>query len=189
MRKGRGRLSSIDMLPEEAQPHLQWANEQLAQRKLTQDEIRIRFNLELEKLDIPIISRSAFNRASINGALLARYMDQQSRVMAVMVDRLGKTAESDVGMLLTEVVKILIYDVLSGSITSGEAPSMKMLREASIAIRNLEAGRKTSVQTSSLKAEFRERAVEAVEEAGKKTGLDEAALDEIRERVYGIIGE
>lgn len=35
-REGRGRLSSIDQLPEEAEPDIVWANEQLRKEKLPQ---------------------------------------------------------------------------------------------------------------------------------------------------------
>ena len=46
-REGRGRLSSIDLLPDEAEPEVVWALEQLRDRKLPQTAILAEFNERL----------------------------------------------------------------------------------------------------------------------------------------------
>ena len=82
-RQGRGRLSSIDLLPDVAEEAIVWALEQLRERKLPQNVIHAEFNemlLDLNAqhdLDPPIepISKSAFNRYSVRKAMIFRKLD------------------------------------------------------------------------------------------------------------------
>lgn len=59
-KEGRGHLSSIDMLPDEAEAAIVWANDQLRERKLPAAVILTEFNEQLADLGIPAVSKTVF---------------------------------------------------------------------------------------------------------------------------------
>ena len=126
-RRGRGRLSSIDLLPEEAEPAVMRAMDALKERKKPQAQILRVLNMELEALGIKPISKSAFNRKALWLATYGRQLEQAREIASVWAERLNETPEGDVGMLLGETLKTLIFDVMSESSLSKKSPSMVML--------------------------------------------------------------
>ena len=64
-REGRGRLSSIDLLPEEAEEDVVWALEQLRARNLPQTVILAEFNERLADKGIEAISKSSWSRYAV----------------------------------------------------------------------------------------------------------------------------
>src|SRR3546814_19476969 len=67
--EGRGRLSSIDLLPEEAEPDIVWASEQLRLRETPAKMILAEFNARLADRCIASISTSAWGRYSVRNAI------------------------------------------------------------------------------------------------------------------------
>src|SRR3546814_9118424 len=74
--EGRGRLSSIDLLPEEAEPDIVWASEQLRLREKPAKMILAEFNARLADRGIASISKSAWGRYSVRKAIQFRKLDQ-----------------------------------------------------------------------------------------------------------------
>lgn len=76
---GRGRLSNIELLPEECAHVVHWAAQELQKRERHQTEIYAEFTEKLlairaedGELDFAIPSRSAFNRYSVNLAEMTK---------------------------------------------------------------------------------------------------------------------
>ena len=111
-RQGRGRLSSIDTLPEEAEEDVVWALEQLRDRKLPQSIIREEFNARLIAKDIEPISKSAFNRYAVRKAIQFRKMDEVRRISSELVETLGTDAPDDVTVLVAEMIKVSMFKIL-----------------------------------------------------------------------------
>ena len=188
-RKGRGRLSSIDLLPEDAEPAIMKALDALKDRKKSQAEILRELNADLEALDLDItpISKSAFNRKALWLASYGRQLENAREIAGVWAERLDETPEGDVGMLLGETIKTLIFDVLSEASISKTSPSMAMLGIASESLRNLEKARELSVVTrSKIEANFIKNANKAVEKAGKEKGLSKDTINEIKSQILGV---
>ena len=61
----RGRLSSLDLSPEEGHDDIVWAMAQLNERKRSQEDIRFELNDRLAVKGIDAISKSAFNRRAV----------------------------------------------------------------------------------------------------------------------------
>ena len=187
-KKGRGRLSSLDLLPVEAEADYAWALGQLAKRERTQEAIRDELNLRLLGLGLEPVSKSAFNRKAMSFALMARQIEQTREMAGIMAERMDNQPEGDVGLLLGELIKSLTFDVLSGEMMDGEAPSMKTLKTAADTVDKLERARKANVDTAArIKKQFADQAMAAVDEAGKQAGLSAENLKLIREQVYGIM--
>lgn len=187
-KKGRGRLSSLDLLPQEAEADYAWALGQLAKRERTQEAIRDELNLRLLGLGLEPVSKSAFNRKAMSFALMARQIEQTREMAGIMAERMDNQPEGDVGLLTGELIKSLVYDVLAGEMISGEAPSIKLLKTAAETINKLERARKANMDTAvRIKKQFAGEAMQAVEAAGKQAGLSAENLKLIREQVYGIM--
>jgi len=190
MGKGRGRLSSIDLLPEEAQPCVSAALAALSERKRTQEDIRRELNECLAKLGLGPISRSTFNRKALQIAAVGRQLQQAREVAAVMAEKLSDLPEGDIGLLLIEALKTLIYDVIMNEALAAEGgrAGLKMFSQAADAIMRLERARKTNAETRRLALrEFAQAAEEAVERAGREAGLSAEAVAQIRREVLGVV--
>lgn len=186
-RKGRSRLSSIDLLPEEAEPAVMAAIKALKDRKRSQADILRGLNGDLDKLGVKPISKSAFNRKALWLASYGTQLENAREIAAVWAEKLDETPEGDVGMLLGETIKTLIFDVLSEVAISKKSPSIVMLGVASEALRNLEKARELSVATRvRIETNFVKQAGKAVEKAGKEKGLSRDTIAAIKSQILGV---
>ena len=98
MAAGRGRLSSIDLLPPEAEDDVEWAHTELAARACTIDEIHQSFCTRLLAKGIKPISRSAFHRSSMRLNRMASRLGEVREIAGVLPDDFGwRWKAEDVG--------------------------------------------------------------------------------------------
>lgn len=191
-RAGRGRLSSIDMLPDVAEEAIIWAMEALRERRLPQNVILSEFNemlLDLNRdhdLDPPIepISKSAFNRFSVRKAIAFRRLDEAHQVGRELVRSMDPKMPDDVTIAVAELIKASAFEILEqGNSTA------KGLMELSRAVA-------TAVQAQRSSAEYRQRlqsevdaklaeAAKKLGEVGEKNGVSPKAMKEIN-RALGV---
>lgn len=179
---GRGQLSSIDMLPEEADDDIVWALEQLREARLPQNTILIEFNERLADKAIDPISKSAWNRYSVRKAKEFRKLDEARR-MARELNKLFDASSSDeVTILIAELIKVGLQDVLMNQ--SELKPKAYM--EAARALQSVVQSQKSSADhRAKLQEEERQKNAELVNSIGKKAGLSSEALAEINNRLMG----
>jgi hypothetical protein len=184
---GRGRLSSIDLLPDEALPDVQWAIEELKARRRTADSIRDELNQRL--LSIPgckPISKSSFGRYSLHLAAHGAAMMQLRDAAAMFAERMDEEPDGDVGLLLVETIKSLVYSVMMAE-QDKETPDMKMLKAAADAVYSLEIARRTNLKAAHVKREkFITQAADEVEKAAKEAGLSADRAAQLRREVLGV---
>ncbi|WP_429813581.1 phage protein Gp27 family protein [Ensifer sp. B1-9] len=186
-RKGRGRLSSLDMLPDEAQDDLIWALGQLNERRRSQADILFELNDRLEVRGIEPVSRSAFNRKAMRLAKRTMQLEERRHVYAGIAERLTPEEVSKADIVLGEFLKTLIDELLDGEgLDSKNAMELaKAYKETVVAQRHsAEHRRKLEVEAQAKIS----RAVDAVEGELQKKGTTDGAevLRRIREDVYGI---
>jgi len=186
--KTRGRLSTIDLLPDEAVPYANAAIAALKERRRTQDDIREELNNHLLSLGLNPISFAAFSRKALQIAAMGANLIQAREIAAVMAEKLNDAPQGNVGLLLVETLKALVYDVIMNqSLSDGDA-SIDMLRKSADAIMRLERARKMNVETEAKRAkEFVGKADEAVVRAGKQAGLSKDQVSQIRREVLGVV--
>ena len=80
--QGRGRLSSIDQLPDACEPDIVWALEQLEARKEHSNTILREFNARIADKGAGKISPQAWSRWSIRKALQLRRMQEGRAIMS-----------------------------------------------------------------------------------------------------------
>lgn len=186
-KRGRGRLSSIDTLPEEAEPAVHRAFQALTDRKKPQAQILRVLNMELEAIGAKPISKSAFNRKALWLASYGRQLEQAREIASVWSERLDETPDGDVGMLLGETLKTMIFDVMAEASLSKKSPSMVMLGVAAEALRNLEKAREISVTTRvKIERDFVRDAKKAVDRVAKEKGLSKDTISAIKSQILGV---
>lgn len=185
--RGRGRLSSIDLLPDEARPHVMAAMAELKERRRTQDDIREELNTHLLAMGLAPVSRSAFNRTALWLAGYGERLTQAREVAAVLAEKLDEAPAGDVGLLLNETIKTMVYDIIMDQTLGDEAASVKMLKEAALTLHRLEAARKLSVHTrKQIVDDFAAKAEAAVDTVVKARGLSAETAEEIKAKILGI---
>ena len=113
-REGRGRLSSIDMLPDEAEPDVIWAIEQLRERSLPQTAILKEFNARLADRGIGSIAKSSWSRYAVRKAIAFRQLDDVHRLSDDVISSLGSGGADKVTMFVGELLKLQMLQLLEG---------------------------------------------------------------------------
>lgn len=190
-RRGRGRLSSIELLPDDADPIVAWAAQELKARSLPQIDILAEFNKRLATLaddsdqNIKPISSSAFNRYSIRQAGMTRRLQQTTEIAKVLTERRLPGETDNLTIAITETIKTLVFELLEAG---GEAGlSMKAAKEAAEAVRAAVAAEKmSSDRRQKVEAEFANKAAKAVNQVAKVKGLTTETADAIKAQILGV---
>lgn len=176
--EGRGRLSSIDLLPEEAEPDIAWALEQLRDRNKPSKMIFAEFNSRLADRGIGPIKKSAWGRWSIRKAIQFRKIDEARQIASELVPSLGTDGPDHVTMLIAEMVKVAAFQLLEG-----DDIKPKALMELSRAVATAVGAQKTSAEhRRQLEAEVDaklKKIAEAVAEVGVKAGTSAETMKKI----------
>lgn len=177
MAKGRGRLTAIDQLPDECEPIVGWAAQELADRTRTQVEIYGEFKQKLialqgeQGLDFDIPSFSAFNRYSVRLAMISRRLEQTREIAATLSERMDAAGSDDLTLIAAEAIKTLIFEVLQAKGEAGIDPKGAM--ELANALRAASAAQASSSNRRlKLEAEEKLRRVESEMKANAEKALD-----------------
>jgi Protein of unknown function (DUF3486) len=183
----RGRLSSIDLLPEEAHPHIRDAIEALTKRMAPQESIREKLNGHLLALGLDPISRSAFNRKSLALAKIGENIRAAREMAAVFAEKMDDMPEGDVGMLINETIKVLIYNMTQDIAAMDIEVSAKMLKELSLTLHRLEIAGKVSVaRREQIEQRTQAKANQVVDAVAKSRGLSAETAEAIKSKILGI---
>ena len=183
-REGRGRLSSIDLLPDEATPDVIWALEQLRERKLPQNAILAEFNLRLADKGLEPVSKSAWSRYAVRKAIQFRKHDEARKMSAELVAQLGAEGADEITVMVAELIKVAMFELLEGG-QLGSKDVMQMARGlASVVTAQKVSGEYRKKLQDDVQAKLKE-AADAAARAGKKAGVSPETLAEIN-RALGV---
>lgn len=184
-REGRGRLSSIDLLPEEAEPDIIWAVEQLRERAQPQTAILAEFNSRLADRGIGKITKSAFSRWSMRKAMQFRRLDEVRTITGEISASLGTDGADEVTVAIAELIKVAIFERLEGA-----TPDSKSLMEMARSLSAVVAAQKSSAD---YRRKLEERvdaqvndALDKVEDQAREAGLDVDRIAQIRRDIAGV---
>lgn len=184
-REGRGRLSSIDMLPEEADDDLGWAIEQIRGRTMPQTAIVVEFNKRLADRGIAGVSKSAFSRWSVRKAIQFRRLDEVRNITSAIVGDLGADGADQVTVAVAEMLKVAIYESLEAG-----AHDTKSIMEMGRALQSVVSAQKASSehrkQLEQRAAAQIEKAAEKAEKVATEAGLSADRAADIRRQVLGL---
>ncbi len=193
---GRGRISSIDRLPEWCDEAVRAAYTALKEAKLTQLEILDQLNGAIRSAawaqgitdGIPQISRTAFNRRSLRLAKMGRRLEETREIAAILTPKFeGENAEQ-ITLLLAQTIKSLTFEMLeSAGDLSADGETAEMLMFASRALKHAEEAARISADTKArILRDFTEKAEKTVEAVAKAKGLTEETVEAIKAQILGI---
>lgn len=180
-RKGRGRLSTIDLLPDEADDIVAWAFGELRERSRTQQDIHAEFNDRLAGIGLGPISFSAFNRHSIRLAAMARRHQEVRAITSSLIDRLDPEQADDLAIAAAETLKTLVYELMEGEVTPKQTLELARALQAAQAAAQMPLARKREMQ-----AEFTAQVNQAIEKVRTEKGLTEEQAAFFRREVLGV---
>jgi Protein of unknown function (DUF3486) len=186
--RGPGRLSSINLLPEEASEDITWAWDQLRRRKLTQDEIRDQLNLRLKLKNIDPISRSAFNRAAIRTARLAHRMGEVREIAAAVASRREPGDDEQLTLLASELIKTMVFEILENAgRLRADGETAEMMANFALALKSAVQTRKISTDERLISEKnFKIRAETAIAAVAARQGLSKERVEELRRDFLGL---
>ncbi len=177
-------LSSLDLLPEECQDDVAWALCQLNQRSRTQVDILADLNRRLAEKGQGPLSRSAFSRRNVRLKRRRDRLEERSAIYAGIVEQLQPDKVGDADLVLGELIKTLIDDLLD------EAKTTKQAQELAAAYKNVVTGQQVSADRRATEnrraAEKLDRTVEKVAEEVCRTGrpVDAGQVLELIRKAY-----
>lgn len=188
--QGRGRVSSIDRLPEDAADDVVWACEQLYQRSRDQQDILAEFNERLAAKGLGPISRSAFGRQATRLAAAQRRMRESRAMFEGLSSEFTAASVDENTIILGEFIKTLITELVddsAGRKSPKEAMELARAFHATVSAQKVSAERRMKIEAEA-KAKMLKAVDEAVagaETAGAGVGGQEL-IRKIREDIYGI---
>jgi len=184
-RLGRGRLSTLDLLPDEAEADLVWLNTELREGRQTQVALLDEFNERLARLGIAPISKGAFSRYSVRKATQFRQLDETRRIAADLTDALGVDSADQMTIAVAEMLKMSAFKLAE----SGGLNPMDVMSLARAA-KDVTTAQKTSADyRRGIEREIAQKVAEAakdVAEIGKSLGVSEEAMRKINMRLAGV---
>lgn len=187
-RKGRGRLSAIELMlgdHPDAEPDVLWANTQLRDRTMPQVLILVELNDRLVAKGIPPISKSSFNRYSVRTAIQFRKLDEVTAIAGELIRERGAEDSDNVTNAVAELAKLRMFELLE----DGKLDS-KSTMEIGRGLSSVVSAQKGSAEhRRKLQDELLAKVDKAIEKASADgaAGADaEAVLKRIRQDVYGI---
>jgi Skp family chaperone for outer membrane proteins len=192
MAKGRGRLSSFDVLPLECDGIIAWAASELSDRDKTQTDIYAVFVAKCEALmkehrgalEFNIPAFSSFNRYATRQAQLSRRLDQTREIVAVLVQKHDAKASDDLTVIAGEMIKSVVLHML-GDGADGVAP--KELKALADAFRSAQQAQNMSSERRTKEdAKLAARVTEAVDTVAKAKGLTGETTEAIKKQILGV---
>lgn len=189
--RGRGRLSSLDLLPEEAQDDLIWACQQLAERQRTQADILFEFNDRLEVKGIDAVSKSAFNRKAIRIAAATRRQRETREIFSALSGDIEPERIDEHSIVLGEFLKTLIFELLQpGRAELNADDALKLSRgfKEVMVGQKVSSDRRADEQKREQEREriAREKTAQVIDAVGKAKGLTSETVEVIKREVLGI---
>lgn len=192
MATGRGRLSSFDLLPAEANGIVAWAALELADRDKTQTEIYAEFVTKCQalmaehrgELEFRIPAFASFNRYSIRQARMSRRLDQTREIVKVLSQKHDPQTADEVTVIAAEMIKAAVLYATGDGEDVMDGKELKALAEAlraAQAAQNLSSTRKAK-ETEQLQ----ERLGEAVDAVAKARGLSAETTEAIKADILGV---
>ncbi|EFO30946.1 phage protein [Roseibium sp. TrichSKD4] len=181
-RSARGRLTKIDLLPEDADDIVAWAAEEMAAHKRHLTDIHREFNERLEERDIEPVSYGVFNRYSIRLAKLSRELERTRAIAAAFTERLDPDEPDNTTILISNALKSAALTALEkGNL---DAKDLKHLAET---LRSANAAEKVShtVRLARTDTGFK-KGKKMIEAVGKELNLGANRIKELKTEFLGL---
>lgn len=191
--RGRGRLSSIELMPPECDGIIAWAAQELADRSRTQLDIYAEFVTQCEQLiaehrgelEFQIPSFSAFNRYAVRLATMTRRLEETREIAATMAARFDAQGSDDLTRIAAEAIKTLVFEILGRAGEAGMKPTDAMMLASALKSAAQAQGISTD-RRQKVEKEFAAQVNEAVTKVAKAKGLTAETAEAIKSQILGV---
>lgn len=185
-----GRTSSIEKLPQDILEKLQSL---LRDPRITQLQATAKINDVLERTQIGgEVSKSAVNRYAQKMDRVGQKLRESREVAKMYIDRFGEDQSGEVGKLVNEMIRTMVFDItlkMQGeTIDPDMAPELaKMIKNLSLSMQQLEnAASINTKREQEIKNKAAKEAAQAMESVAKSQGLTADAVQSIKDQILGI---
>jgi hypothetical protein len=194
-RAGRGRLSSIDLLPREVDDIVAWAADELGNRDRTQFDIYEEFVRRLEErkadyrgeLEFEIPGLRSFNRHALRLSRMSRMLDETREIASVMAAKFDPKTSDDMTVTTAETIKALVYYMINAAKGEITLAASKNVMELASAFRSAQQAQGVSSERKrKAEAEFTSRVQEAVTTVARAKGLTAETAEAIKAQILGV---
>lgn len=194
-RPGRGRLSSIDLLPREVDDIVAWAADELGNRDRTQFDIYQEFVQKLEErmaefhgeLEFDIPGLRSFNRHAVRLSRMSRMLDETREIASVMAAKFDPQKSDDMTVTTAETIKALVLYMIHAAKGEITLAASKNVMELASAFRSAQQAQGVSSdRRRKAEIEFKAKVQEAVTTVAKAKGLSAETVEAIQAQVLGI---
>ena len=183
-RAGRGRLSSMDLLPEEAQDDVVWAVGELNKRERTAGDILHDFNGRLIDKGLEPISKSAFNRKSVKLAAMSNRLNEAKHIFAGLAPQFTAEKVDENTLVLGEFIKLLIFEIVQTDGSQMDPKGAMELAKAHLAV--IQGQKISSERRAKLQQEFKDEAGKAIDKIAAQKGLSDDVRRDLRRDLFGV---
>lgn len=183
-RAGRGRLSSMDLLPEEAQDDVVWAVGELNKRERTAGDILHDFNGRLIDKGLEPISKSAFNRKSVKLAAMSNRLNEAKHIFAGLAPQFTAEKVDENTLVLGEFIKLLIFEIVQTDGSQMDPKGAMELAKAHLAV--IQGQKISSERRAKLQQEFKDEAGKAIDKIAAQKGLSDDVRQDLRRDLFGV---
>lgn len=189
----RGRLPSIQLLPEPCKPIVAWASAELNKGDRTQTDVYKEFVERLQaiqhefrgELEFKIPSLSMFNRHSQKLAVATDRMNGVREIVASLSEQYDPAESDQLTIIASEAIKTLVFEIYMSKGESGLDPKGAMalanaLRAAA------QAQSVSSARRQKVEAEFSKKAEKALDAVSKELGLPADRIAQLRRDFLGV---
>lgn len=182
---GRGHISSLDKIPEDGYPDVLWALDELNKRSRTQADILFELNDRLAILGYGPISKSSFNRKSVQIWRARRVHEEGIAIAQAMASEIDVKSTDDLDIILRELAKAMILRAFIA--LSQDDPSALAAMQLSRAYKDIVAASAQSDETKQKQLDRLKKTVDDTAQAvGKAKGLTPEAIQKIRADILGV---
>lgn len=191
--RGRGRLSSIELMPSECDGIIAWAAQELSNRERTQVEIYAEFVERCQalmaehrgELEFRIPAFSSFNRYAFKMARLTRRLDQTRAIVATLAEKFDPADADNLTVMAAETIKALVLNMLAEADEDSANP---------LGVMQLAAAFKQAVQAQSIstdrrrkvEADFAAKVETAVQTVARTKGITAETAEAIKAQILGV---
>lgn len=191
--KGRGRLSSIDLLPRECDPIVAWVAHELADRDRTQLDIYQEFVGRCEALmaerrgevEFVIPSFASFHRHAFRMAALTRRLEEAREIGTTLAARFDAKGSDDLTKIASQAVQALVLELTMDGGDAGWSPKEAMQLAGAMKAAAQAQGISTE-RRQKVEREYADQVKVAVDTVAKAKGLTAETAEAIKSQILGV---
>jgi len=179
----RNRLSSIDLLPTEAEPDVAWAIAEIESNSRHIKDICAEFNSRLADRGIGPISPSAFSRYSLRKRRAFLRLKEVREISNVLASVLEPGDDDALMLTISQFVKTAAIELLE----TGKTIDTKGLMEIAKAMQSIASAQRTSkAHRKDGDKEAADKAISSMEKVAREAGLPAERIAQLRREFLGV---